>query len=198
MSPRERLTWPKIVRFVSLPFCSERLETLFVVQRFEDIPSTKLINMGIQAVLLDADGTLGPNHTRTFSESKVHHVRYLKEAGLQVGIFTNADENRFEQFEGVCVAKNVPAKPCTIGFLEAMRQTLGMDDPSQVCMIGDNYITDGGAVDAGMKFIYVETIKGNESLIHRLFKAWGFFWARFHGKLVRLEKTSVGSMALDV
>ena len=184
---REILTWSKIIRFLSLPFRSKGLETLFAVRRFEDIPPGHLLKEGIQGVLVDADGTLGPHHVRRFSDSAVCHVKKLREAGLRVGILTNADENRFQQFQGVIAATNVSPKPNKKGFLEAMEKTLDLNDPSLICMVGDNYVTDGGAVDAGMRFVYVQPIKGQEGVIHRFLKFWGFFWARVHGKVTWLE-----------
>ena len=185
--PREGLTWPKVIRFLSLPFCPVRLETLFAVRRFEEIPPARLLAEGIQGVLLDADGTLGPDQVRTFPESSVQHVLKLQQSGLRVGIFTNADESRFGQFEGVIAAKKVSAKPDVKGFFEAMKQTLELDNPSRVCMVGDNYVTDGGAVDAGMMFVYVKPIEGRESVVNRWLKKWGCFWAKIHGKIVWLE-----------
>ena len=53
---REGLTWSKIVRFVSLPFRSKGLETLFAVRCFEDISPSQLLKEGIEGVLIDADG----------------------------------------------------------------------------------------------------------------------------------------------
>ena len=48
----------------------------------------------------------------------------------------------------VVVANNVSAKPEVKSFLTAMKDTLSLEDPKKVCMVGDNYVTDGGAVEA--------------------------------------------------
>lgn len=63
-TPREGLKWVKIKRFLTLPFSPKRLKTYKAVKRFEDVPIEDLTADRIKGVLLDADGTLGPHHTR--------------------------------------------------------------------------------------------------------------------------------------
>jgi len=165
-SNREGLKWVKVRRFLALPFCPARCVTYLAVRRFEDVPIDRLKAGGMEGVLLDADGTLGPHHTREFSDTVVSHVKHMVDAGLKVAIYTNAFEDRFDVFEGVGVVTNVPPKPDPEGFLKAMRTYLHLEDPAKVVMIGDNYITDGGAVDAGMRFIHVKPVAGNENPLH--------------------------------
>ncbi len=170
MSDRSGLKWVKVNRFFSLLFQPQLMTTYLAVSRFEDVPIDRLKADGIVGVLVDADGTLGPHRATEYSASVVAHVNKMKEAGLRVAIFTNAEENRFHQFSGIPVVTDVPAKPDPAGFLTAMSRFLEFDNPAQVCMIGDNFITDGGAVDAGMRFIYVEPVAGPENFFHK--------WAR--------------------
>lgn len=133
----------------------------------------------IEGLLLDADGVLGPQGCKKFPEENVCHALSLQASGLKVAIFTNADDNRFQQFTDIPVVRNVPAKPNPKGFDYAARQVLNVTDPKKVCMVGDNYVTDGGAVDAGMKFIYVEPIKnGAEKLIHRITRRFALYCAQ--------------------
>ena len=167
-NPREGLKWVKIRRFLTLPFSPDAVRTYQAVQRFEDISVERLIADGIKGVLLDADGTLGPHHTRVFSESVRAHIEKMIAAGLRVAVFTNAMEDRFDAFEGVSVVTGVPPKPDPRGFETAMKRDLQLDDPATVCMIGDNYITDGGAIDAGMRFIHVRPVPGPENFVHRV------------------------------
>ena len=170
-NPREGLKWVKIQRFLTLPFAPAALRTYQAVQRFEDISVDRLVADGIKGVLLDADGTLGPHHTRVFPESVRTHIEKMIAAGLRVAIFTNAMEDRFDAFEGVAVVTDVPPKPDPRGFEIAMQRDLQLDDPATVCMIGDNYITDGGAIDAGMRFIHVRPVPGPENFVHRATRA---------------------------
>jgi len=112
-------------------------------------------------------------------------VQAMLRQGLKVAIYTNATEDRFQIFEdlGVKVVNNVPPKPNRAGFEIAMKEFLGLSDPFKVCMIGDNYITDGGAVDVGMRFIHVQPVMGNESLIHAMTRHLAYLCARIHRKI---------------
>ena len=182
---REGLTSAKFSRFVSLPFQPSRLSTYISVKRFEEVPLDILSQDGIQGILIDADGTLGPHHTLSFENSVLDHVQAMLQQGLKVAIYTNAAEDRFQNFEelGVKIVNNVPPKPDRAGFEIAMKEFLGLSDPSKVCMIGDNYITDGGAVDVGMRFIHVQPVMGNESLIHATTRHLAYLCARIHRKI---------------
>jgi len=180
--PREGLKWVKIRRFISLPFSPGSLRTYQAVQRFEDISIDDLVADGIKGVLLDADGTLGPHHTQVFPESVRAHVQAMIQNGLRVAIYTNATEDRFEAFEGVAIVTDVPPKPDPHGFEIAMKQYLQLNDPATVCMIGDNYITDGGAIDAGMRFIHVRPVPGPENPFHRFFRFIAYLWARLYSQ----------------
>ena len=181
---REGLTLAKFIRFISLPFKPHLLKTYVAVKRFEDIPIDRLLNDGVEGVLLDADGTLGTHHARNYPQDVVDHVRRMTDQGLKVAIYTNADTDRFQQFQGIEVVEEAYAKPDARGFTMAMKNHLGLEDPAKVCMIGDNFVTDGGAVSAGMRFIYVRPVKGNEGLVHSLTRYLGVLIAQiYHGDL---------------
>ncbi len=181
-APREGLKWVKIRRFITLPFSPKSLRTYRAVKRFEDVPIDHLISDGIKGVLLDADGTLGPHHTRVFSESVRDHIAKMIASDLRVAIYTNAMEDRFETFEGVAIVTDVPPKPDPRGFGIAMKKYLQLDDPATVCMIGDNYITDGGAIDAGMRFIHVQPVPGPENPFHRATRFIAYLFARLYSR----------------
>ncbi len=181
-APREGLKWVKIRRFITLPFSPKSLRTYRAVKRFEDVPIDHLISDGIKGVLLDADGTLGPHHTRVFSESVRDHIAKMLASDLRVAIYTNALEDRFETFEGVAIVTDVPPKPDPRGFGIAMKKYLQLDDPATVCMIGDNYITDGGAIDAGMRFIHVQPVPGPENSFHRATRFIAYLFARLYSR----------------
>ena len=183
-SEREGLTWAKISRFLSLPFRPSRLSTYLAVKRFEEVPLNTLLQDGIKGVLIDADGTIGSHHTRDIDPSILAHVQKMLQQGLKVAIYTNAAEDRFQPLEklGVKVVKNVPPKPDRTGFEIAMKEFLELNDPFKVCMIGDNYITDGGAIDVGMRFIHIQPITGNEPIIHALTRYLAYLCARIYGK----------------
>jgi FMN phosphatase YigB (HAD superfamily) len=101
-------------------------------------------------------------------------------SGLKVAIYTNSFENRFQQFTNINVVTGVPPKPDRHGFKEAMEIFLGLKNPSAVCMIGDNFMTDGGARLAGMQFIHIHPIEGDEPFIHSFTRKLAFQYARFY------------------
>jgi HAD superfamily phosphatase (TIGR01668 family) len=177
---REGLTFAKALRFLSLPFCPRSLKPYLAVNRFVDVPIDLLQADGIQGVLLDADGTLCPHHAREFSDEVIRHIAKLTGSGLKVAIYTNAAEDRFQQFSDINIVTGVSPKPNRHGFETAMEKFLGLKDPATVCMIGDNFITDGGAYSAGMRFIHVRPIKGNESFFHAFTRHLAFLCARFY------------------
>ena len=177
---REGLKWVKIKRFLTLPFSPKSLKTYKAVKRFEDVPIDVLVADGIKGVLLDADGTLGPHHAQTFSESVRNHVGSMIARGLRVAIYTNAMEDRFDGFESVGIVTDVPPKPDPRGFKIAMANYLQLDDPATVCVVGDNYITDGGAIDTGMRFIHVQPVPGPENPFHRITRFIAYLLARLY------------------
>ena len=183
-SEREGLTWAKVSRFLSLPFRPSRLSTYLAAKRFDEVPLNTLLQDGIKGVLIDADGTIGSHHTRDIDPSILAHIKKMLQQGLKVAIYTNAAEDRFQPLEklGVKVVKNVPPKPDRAGFEIAMKEFLELNDPFKVCMIGDNYITDGGAIDVGMRFIHIQPITGNEPIIHALARYLAYLCARIYGK----------------
>ena len=150
------------------------------VKRFEEVPIDALLDAGIKGVLIDADGTLCKHHSREFSPAVIEHVQRMLAEGLKVGIYTNAFEDRFGDFPGTEIVSDVHAKPGTRGFLSAMTDHLKLENPAEVCMIGDNYITDGGAISAGMSFIYVQPIPGNENWFHSLTRAYATCLAKLY------------------
>lgn len=185
---RAGLTWSKVWRFIILPFFPSRLEPFMAVKKFEDIPIDELIKAGLEGVLLDADGTLGTHHTQSFPDTAVAHALKMAESGLKVAIFTNSSEDRFQQFEGIPVVGEARPKPDPQGFEEAMKTCLQMNDPEKVCMIGDNFITDGGAVLAGMRFIHVFPVKGGENPVLKATRFLAHQCARFYfGKVFNYD-----------
>ena len=181
---REGFTWAKATRFLALPFNPSRLDTFMQVKRFEDVPIEQLLAKGFEGILIDADGTLAPHHAREFTQSVIDHVRTMLEKGIKIAIYTNAWEDRFQAFQemGVKIVTSVPAKPDPRGFQIAMTNFLHMKDPAKVCMIGDNYVTDGGAIDAGMQFIHVKPIKGNEPFFHSMTRLFAYLCAKIYGQ----------------
>ena len=83
-SEREGLTWAKVSRFLSLPFQPSRLSTYLAAKRFDEVPLNTLLQDGIKGVLIDADGTIGPHHTRDIDVAILVHIQKMLQQGLQV------------------------------------------------------------------------------------------------------------------
>ena len=181
---REALTWAKTSRFLALLFSPSRMDTFMQVKRFEEVSIDRLLAQGIEGILLDADGTLSPHQAREFNMSIMDHVRAMLEKGLKIAIYTNAWEDRFQPFQemGVKVVSNVPAKPDPRGFQIAMTDFLQLQNPAKVCMIGDNYVTDVGAIDAGMHFIHVRPVRGNEPFLHSATRLFAYLCAKLYNR----------------
>ena len=177
---RDGLTLTKILYFLLMPFRPNLLKTYMAVDRFVEVPIEQLKIDGIKGILIDADGTLAPHHARKFPHEVVEHINKMVNHGFKVAIYTNASEDRFHQFKGINVVTNVPPKPDKFGFEKAMKDFLGLNDSSVVCMIGDNFLTDGGARLAGMHFIHIRPIKGNESFIHSFTRSLAFKVAQIY------------------
>lgn len=135
------------------------------VDRVTDIDPEDLASAGVRGVLVDADATLAPHHERDFSPAVRDWLGSLQGAGLRVAIYSNARDQSALKTLGVPVIQPSPPKPDPAGFRGAvLRLSLR---PSQVVMIGDNLITDGAAIDAGLRFIYCRPIAGKERRAHR-------------------------------
>jgi HAD superfamily phosphatase (TIGR01668 family) len=180
INPREGLKWSKVIRFIVLPFSPSRLKVYMALKRFEHLSVEALINDGVKGVLLDADGTLGTHHTKVFPQASVDTVQKIVASGIKVAIFTNSTEDRFSQFENIPVVSDAMAKPDPLGFKQAMENYLHLSDPENVCMVGDSFITDGGAVDANMRFIHVLPVKGRENWFHKATRYIAYSCARFY------------------
>ncbi|HUS64790.1 MAG TPA: hypothetical protein VMZ28_09630 [Kofleriaceae bacterium] len=137
----------------------------------------------LRALILDVDETMAPHHGRISAANK-EHIRALVAQGITVGIYSNARDDatpgRAEDFAelrtmGVYIAgEHVAAKPNRAGFDEVTRgliahahaqgHTLAADE---VAMVGDNYMTDGGAIQAGLAFVKVRPVKTDERPFRR-------------------------------
>ena len=191
---REGITFAKLFQLFTLPFSPKKMQTYLAVKSVLDLDPDKLLADGIKGVLLDADGTLGPDKCREFPEPIISHITKMKASGLKIAIFTNASEDRFHQFSDIPIVTEVHPKPDPRGFQIAMKQYLKLDDPREVAMVGDNYVTDGGAIALGMRFVYVDPIVGNEKWAHRASRQFAYYCARFyHPKTFRDENTPPSS-----
>ncbi len=164
----------------------------------------------LRALILDVDETMAPHHGR-ISQANKEHIRALIADGVTIGIFSNrrddASPGRGDDLAelramGVYVAdEGVPAKPNPAGFEEVTRgliaharaqgRTLAADE---VAMVGDNYMTDGGAIQAGLAFVKVKPVATDNSQFRR---PMGTFAKRTFQRATRAYATAA-AMTWDV
>ena len=155
---REGLTFAKVRYFLRVLFAYP-VERIFArVTRFSDIDGGYLMDRGIRGMILDFDDCLAPHHGNILPEY-LAHVRTLCVLGLALVVFSNRKKDgRYASLESLGVRVITPsfAKPDIRGF-EACLRALDLP-PHSVVMVGDNYITDGGCVEAGISFIHVQLL----------------------------------------
>lgn len=125
-------------------------------QTLWDISVAELLDMGVEAVTVDADNTTsydGTTEPLPFSHDWINEV---KAAGIRVVLLSNASTERAsvlaKQYDIPVVGMGL--KPLPIGYLRAaLKLRL---PPSKICMVGDQLFTDIlGANAVGFKSIYV-------------------------------------------
>jgi len=158
---REGLTWPKLLQPVRLLYPANNYACV-KVRKFTDIvvqQINELFGIDIRGVILDIDECVAPHHGEIAPEN-VQAIIEMTAAGIKVKIFSNMKESdRYDALikttQGkVSVHKSRYAKPDHRGFMECCDN---MNLPvKNVLMIGDNLMTDGGAVRAGIALALVQ------------------------------------------
>ncbi len=138
------------------------------IDRVEALDGAALWAAGVRGVLLDVDGTLVAHRARQYPPSVFAVIAGLQAAGLRVAVYSNADDPEALLPLGVPIVTGVPRKPARAGFEQAVAQGLDLPVSDAVVMVGDNLISDGGAVDAGLRFIYCTPLPGAEPWAHRV------------------------------
>lgn len=124
-------------------------------ERVEDVPYELIASQGVRAILFDLENTLVPPGGPVTGEAR-EVLRTVQEAGLAVGVVTNASAGWVPRALGVAGIPFVaPAgKPGADAFLEGCR--LVDARPDEVVYVGDQMITDVlGAQRAGLRAILV-------------------------------------------
>ncbi|MGC8784116.1 MAG: YqeG family HAD IIIA-type phosphatase [Armatimonadota bacterium] len=128
-----------------------------VVPSVSDIDPARLIQQGIQAVLLDLDNTLVPWQKVDVSDAVRRWVEAMKDAGLRLCLVSNTRRRRrLEILAKELGIAYVPKafKPRRYGLRQALE--LLESTPQQAVMIGDQIFTDvWGGNRMGMRTILV-------------------------------------------
>lgn len=144
----------------------------YVFDSVYDIAPGFLRERGVRAVLIDLDGTVASHKAALPPEALEPFLRGLRDAGLQVMVFSNNRKKRVARF---CAALGVQftsraGKPFRRGFRRAAER-LGVP-LAQTAVIGDQIFTDVfGGNRAGAMTCYVQTLDRR------------FFWVNFRYRL---------------
>ncbi len=160
---REGVTLRKFIHLFKL-LVPKNTKTLAVFDKFTDLSLEKIKDFKIKGIILDVDGCIAYNH-KDILPANATHIKKLLKAGVKFVIYSNAKKTkRYDVLpKAVKVLTNLPPKPEKAGFDIALKE-LGVDKKN-VVMIGDNFITDGGAIQYGLPFIRIKALSDKDENI---------------------------------
>lgn len=167
---REGFRWIKLIQFFKL-FLPRASRVVLRVNKITDLNLDELerkLGKKFKGIILDFDETLAPNHGEIL-EKNFKYVEKLLRSGKRIVIYSNMIETpRYSSLKkiGVKVCNTIYPKPDRKGFEECCKG-IGCE-MGEVLVIGDNLITDGGAISAGMDFVKVEPVPTKEGRFDRL------------------------------
>lgn len=166
---RENLTPAKKTHFKDVIFRGKTRSADAYLDKFSDFDVEILrVKTGkkIKNILLDIDDCIASAYCEIRPEN-LEHIRKLISQGVKVAIYSNCESSdRLKPLRdmGLFIYEGNLAKPDPAGFHEVCRQA-GFN-PEETWMIGENPVTDGGAVEGvleGMTFVKpVEKAKGEK------------------------------------
>ncbi|MDD4151538.1 MAG: HAD-IA family hydrolase [Candidatus Gracilibacteria bacterium] len=159
---REGLTLNKISHTLKVFLSKEATNAILFVDKFGDINFDFFKENGKKGIILDIDECVAPHHGNILDEN-MKIIKNIFENGWKIVIYSNMKKtSRYEDLEklGIKVITSKYAKPDERGFKECL-ENLSLDTKSTL-MIGDNFLTDGGAIYAGIEFIKVKPIETEE------------------------------------
>ena len=143
-------------------------------------------------VLLDVDGCIAPPYGPIRDEN-LGHIDDLKRRGVSFGVYSNCKGmERLQPLRqmDVPIYSGKHAKPAAKGFIEAC-ESMNFD-PNKTWMIGDNPLTDGGAVGVLEGTVFVKPIATDYRLIGSKLKRASMFFSGIFRKLA-LARTLDGN-----
>ncbi len=167
---RDGLTIKKLIQLLKL-FLPKNSKTLARLKRFTDLDLKKinqLRNLNVKGIILDIDDCIAPNRQKILQQN-LEHIKKLHSQGFKILLYSNRKHSeRVEDIDKYAdfLYTKYP-KPDENGFKEALKK-LGLKK-EEVVMVGDNLITDGGAIQYGIAFILIKPIKSeNKKLIYKI------------------------------
>jgi uncharacterized protein len=156
---REGITSKKIIQGFKL-LLPGNTKTLCFYNTFTDFDSkeiSKKLGKQLKGIILDVDHCISENRGPIFPEN-IAHLKKLQAEGLKIVIYSNSIwTKRYNAIpKGIKVLTDIPAKPNLEGFRIALNE-LGFSK-DEIVMVGDNYLTDGGAIQMGIPFVRIKAI----------------------------------------
>lgn len=132
------------------------------VDHIFDVDFTGLFNQGIKLLLIDLDNTLIPYDQSEPNDALHKFFKDLKAIGFETIIVSNNHFDRIKCFADKAEVSFVSSakKPTKIGFKKALKKTSRRYQKEEICVIGDQLMTDiFGAKRLGLMAILVTPIK---------------------------------------
>jgi len=183
---REGLNFTKVAHNFALTVDPRLTRTIVPMQSFVDLDWETILKQS-RGLVIDVDATLVAHHSNEFSPLVLAMLETLR-AQIDVVIFSNNNQLRQPLVDiGLPFVTNVKPKPHPDGFDRAARFYMNRS-PQKCTMIGDNLLTDGGALVAGMKLALVKPVPGPEGRGHRLTRAYGHWIKSVHDRILGTYK----------
>lgn len=166
---REGLTGEKVKQLGRL-FVPRLNHAIAKVSRFSVIDIARineLLGTNFCGVILDFDECIAPNHGEALP-GKANAIIEMINQGVKLVIFSNMKANeRYDDLIAdvleatgyeIRIIMSRYAKPHPRGFSECV-EALELSEREDAVMIGDNFVTDGGSINAGIPFVKVKPVK---------------------------------------
>jgi len=204
---REGLSMHKVWQLGRL-FVPENNHAIAKVSKFSVIDIDRineLLGTNFKGVILDIDECVAPHHGDILQENLDAIVKMVNDE-VKLVVFSNMkaserynpliDRVREECGYEIKVIMTPHGKPDPRGFEESMR-ALELTEGEEALMIGDNFVTDGGAISAGIPFVKVNPIETTgESAAKRLKRGFQTSSRSFYSKVSDLYDSVSGRKVL--
>lgn len=184
---REGVTITKLLQLFKL-LLPRNTKTLKFYNKFTDFNPAEIKKskgIDIKGIILDVDETIAYCRGEILPEN-VKYLDKLIKQGLKIVLMSNMIKtSRYDVLnKEIKIMTKFPAKPEPQGFKLALKEL--QLDKKNVAMVGDNYITDGGAIPLGIAFIRIKPIaKKHESFpefVHSIIRNFFILLSRIYHK----------------
>jgi len=192
---REGVSLPKIKHFIETALYGKTRNADAYLEKFADLNIEALramTNKKLRYVLLDIDACIAPSYGPILEEN-LQKIRELISQGVKIGVYSNCKGmerlNPIREM-GIPIYDGELAKPLAEGF-EGVCEKFGFN-PKETLMVGDNPVTDGGAVGVLEGMVFVKPIPNDKNVKLRFSKKCSLFAQKMLRSLT-LFRTLIGN-----